>query len=60
MATDHIVTLTDTATIRVTASNSALTLKGQVKGTGYLVKDGSGRINFNYGGTNSFAGVIVK
>lgn len=60
MATDHIVTLTDTATIRVTASNSALTLKGQVKGSGYLVKDGSGRINFNYGGTNNFAGVIVK
>ena len=60
MATDHIVTLTDTATMRVTASNSALTLKGQVKGTGYLLKDGPGRINFNYGGTNSFAGVIVK
>lgn len=60
MATDHIVTLTDTATIRVTSSNSALTLKGQVKGTGYLVKDGAGRINFNYGGTNGFAGVIVK
>ena len=60
MATDHIVTLTDTATIRVTSSNSALTLKGQVKGTGYLLKDGPGRINFNYGGTNSFAGVIVK
>ena len=60
MATDHIVTLTDTATIRVTANNSALTLKGQVKGTGYLLKDGPGRINFNHGGTNSFAGVIVK
>ena len=60
MATDHIVTLTDTATIRVTASNSALTLKGLVKGTGCLVKDGPGRINFNYGGTNSFSGVIVK
>ena len=60
MATDHIVTLTDTATIRVTSSNSALTLKGQVKGTGYLLKDGPGRINFNYGGVNSFAGVIVK
>lgn len=60
MATDHIVTLTDTATIRVASSNSALTLKGQVKGTGYLLKDGPGRINFNYGGTNNFAGVIVK
>ncbi len=60
MATDHIVTLTDTATIRVAASNSALTLKGQVKGAGYLLKDGPGRINFNYSGTNNFAGVIVK
>lgn len=60
MATDHIVTLTDTATIRVTSSNSALTLKGQVKGSGYLLKDGAGRINFNYGGVNNFAGVIVK
>ena len=60
MATDHIVTLTDTATIRVTTSNSALTLKGQVKGTGYLVKDGPGRVNFNYGGVNGFAGLIVK
>ena len=60
MATDHIITLTDTATVRVTASTSALTLKGQVKGSGYLLKDGAGRVNFNYGGTNSFAGVIVK
>ena len=60
MATDHIVTLTDTATIRVASSNSALTLKGQVKGSGYLLKDGVGRINFNYGGVNNFAGVIVK
>ena len=60
MATDHIVTLTDTATIRVYSSNSSLTLKGQVKGTGYLLKDGPGRINFNYGGANNFAGVIVK
>ena len=60
MGTDRVVTLTDTATIRVTASNSALTLKGQVRGTGYLVKDGPGRVNFNYGGANNFAGVIVK
>ena len=60
MATDHIITLTDTATVRVTASTSALTLKGQVKGSGYLLKDGAGRVNFNYGGINSFAGVIVK
>ncbi len=60
MATDHIVSITDTATVSVVASNSALTLKGQVKGTGYLLKDGPGRINFNYGGTNTFAGIIIK
>ena len=60
MATDRIVTLTDTATIRITQANSALSLKGQVKGTGYLVKDGPGRVNFNYGGTNNFAGLIVR
>ena len=60
MATDHIITLTDTATIRVSQSNSALSLKGQVQGTGYLVKNGAGQLNFNYGGANNFAGVIVK
>ena len=60
MATDHIVTLTDTATISVAQSNSSLSLKGRVKGTGYLVKDGAGQLNFNYGGTNDFAGLIVK
>lgn len=60
MGTDRIITLTDTATIRIDQSNSALTLKGQVKGTGYLVKDGPGTLNFNYGDTNNFAGLIVK
>ncbi len=60
MATDHVVTLSDTATIRISQSNSSLSLKGQVKGTGYLVKDGPGQLNFTYGGTNAFAGVIVK
>lgn len=60
MATDHIITVTDTATISVTQSNSSLSLKGQVKGSGYLVKNGAGQLNFTYGGTNNFAGVIVK
>ncbi len=60
MGTDRQITLTDTATIRITLSNSALSLKGQVSGTGYLVKDGAGQLNFTYGGTNSFAGLIVK
>ena len=60
MGTDRQITLTDTATIRISQSNSALSLKGQVSGTGYLIKDGAGRLNFNYGGTNAFAGLIVK
>ena len=60
MATDRIVTLTDTATIRVAQTSSSLSLKGQVKGSGYLVKDGPGQLNFTYGGANNFAGLIVK
>ena len=60
MATNRVITLTDTATIRITQANSSFSMKGQVKGTGYLVKDGQGQLNFTYGGTNNFAGVIVK
>ncbi|MDE6355351.1 MAG: cellulosome protein [Prevotella sp.] len=60
MATDRIVTLADTATIIVANASGSLSLKGQVKGEGYLVKDGPGQLNFTYGGTNSFAGVIVR
>ena len=60
MGTDRQITLTDTATIRITQSNSSLSLKGAVSGTGYLVKDGAGQLNFTYGGANNFAGLIVK
>ena len=60
MGTDRIITLTDTATIRIAQANSSLSLKGQVKGNGYLVKEGPGQLNFTYGGTNSFAGLIVR
>ena len=60
MGTDRQVTLTDTATIRITQSNSSLSLKGNVSGTGYLVKEGAGQLNLTYGGTNNFAGLIVK
>lgn len=60
MGTDRIITLTDTATITISKQNSALSLKGRVKGTGYLVKDGSGQLNFTYGGANDFAGLIVR
>ena len=60
MATDHIINVTDTAVIRVIQPSSALSLKGQVKGSGYLVKEGLGQLNFNYGGANTFTGIIVK
>ncbi len=60
MGTDRQFTVTDTATIRITQSNSSLSLKGAVSGSGYLVKDGAGQLNFTYGGVNNFAGLIVK
>ena len=60
MGTDRQVTVTDTATIRITQSNSSLSLKGAVSGSGYLIKEGAGQLNFTYGGANNFAGLIVK
>lgn len=57
-STDRIITLTDTATIHVV--QSSLSLKGKVQGSGYLVKDGAGQLNFTYGGTNPFSGLILK
>ena len=60
MGTDHVILLTDTAIIRIAQQNSALSLKRQVQGTGYLVKDGPGQLNFAFGGTNNFAGLILK
>lgn len=60
MATDRIITVSDTATINVTGSSSSLSLKGRVTGTGYLVKDGPGQLNFTHSGENTFAGMIVR
>lgn len=60
MATDHIVTLADTATVYVANAKGSLSFKGRVRGTGYLVKDGPGQLNFTYGGDNPFAGLIVR
>ena len=60
MGTDRQLTVTDTATITIQQSNSSLSMKGAVSGTGYLVKDGAGQLNLTYGGANNFAGLIVK
>jgi autotransporter-associated beta strand protein len=59
-ATDRIVTLTDTATINVANGSGSVSLKGLVKGSGYLVKTGAGQLNFNYGGVNTFSGLILR
>ena len=60
MSTNRQLTVTDTATISIQQASSSLSLKGMVSGTGYLVKDGSGQLNFTYAGTNNFAGLIVR
>ena len=60
MGTDRLITLADTATIRVAQANSSLSLKGTVSGSGYLVKDGAGQLNLSYSGANNFAGLIVR
>lgn len=60
MATDRIITITDTAAINIANSKGSLSLKGAVKGTGYLVKDGPGQLNFTFPGENAFAGLILK
>ncbi|MBR6604824.1 MAG: hypothetical protein IKK92_02985, partial [Prevotella sp.] len=60
MATDHIILITDTATISISQKKSSLSLKRQVMGSGYLIKDGPGQLNLSFGGSNTFAGLIVK
>ena len=60
MATNQVVTLQDTSTINVASASGTISLKGMVYGSGVLVKDGPGQLNFIYGGTNPFAGMIVK
>lgn len=60
VATDRQVTVNDTSTVCVYSASGSLSFSGQVSGSGYLVKTGNGQLNFNYGGGNNFAGLIVK
>lgn len=61
MSTDRVINLvSDTSTINVYKQGSSLSLKSVTKGNGYLIKDGSGQLNFVFGGVNPFAGIIVK
>lgn len=60
VATDRIVTITDSATINVLNNGSSLSLKDQIKGRGVLVKTGAGQLNLNYNGTNDFDGLVIR
>lgn len=59
VATDRVITLNDTSSIVVATASGSVSLKGQVRGDGFLIKDGDGQLNFNYGGTNPFGGMKV-
>lgn len=53
-STNRGITLTDTATIQV--ASGATSLKGIIKGSGMLVKTGTGQLNITYGGANTWSG----
>ncbi len=53
-ATNRGITLTDTASIQVNSGTTSL--KGQIKGSGMLVKKGAGQLNITYGGANTWSG----
>ena len=53
-STNGGITLTDTATIQV--ASGATSLKGIIKGSGMLVKTGTGQLNITYAGANTWSG----
>lgn len=56
-ATNRGITLTDTATLHV--GGGIASFSGAIKGTGTLVKSGSGTLNLSYNGTDSYSGGTV-
>ncbi len=58
-STNRTVVLSDTATIQV--PSGTVSLKGQVSGTGMLVKTGGGQLNLTYSAANSYrGGTVIK
>ena len=53
-STNRGITLTDTATIQVASGTTSL--KGIIKGSGMLVKTGTGQLNITYAGANTWSG----
>lgn len=60
VATNRVITLTDTCTIDVMNAGSSLTLNNMACGEGVLVKDGEGQLNFSYAGENAFDAIVVR
>lgn len=58
-ATNHGITLADTACINLTSGYNA-SLKGIITGTGTLVKSGAGQLNLTYGTNTYSGGTIIK
>lgn len=60
VATDRIITLTDTCTIDVVNAGSGFTMNNKICGEGVLVKNGEGQLNFSHAGENPFSAIIVR
>ncbi len=57
-ATNRGIQLNDTATIQIASGTASL--KGQVKGTGTLLKLGAGQLNITYAGANAWTETILQ
>lgn len=60
LSTDRPITIRDTATINVASSRGSLSLNNVLNGNGVLVKDGPGRLNFNYAGLNQVNSIVIN
>ena len=56
-STDRGLTLTDSATINTPSGITSF--KGIIKGSGTLIKSGSGQLNITYDGTNTWSGGTI-
>jgi autotransporter-associated beta strand protein len=60
-ATNRALTLTGDATINIPLSNSFAVMKGNIAGTGKLIKSGPGQLSVTYSGPTTYSGgTVVK